>query len=414
MQEAAAYRLRWINKSRPKQIPPDGDWRVCLYLAGRGWGKTETGAQDVAHYGLWRPKSRIAIVAPTFADARDTCVEGVSGLLQALPESCIKTWNRSIGELSLNNGTEYKLFSAEKGSKLRGPQHHRAWCDEVAVWADEETWDMLMLGLRLGSKAQAIVTTTPRPTPLIKSLVKRPDVAIIRGSTYENIANLAEDFRAEILARYEGTRLGRQELHAELLDDAEGALWKHGDIERTRVREAPQMKRVVVAIDPAATDTEVSDETGIVVAGLGVDGRGYVLEDLSGKYSPDNWARKAVQAYHRHKADRVVAETNNGGDMVGYTLRTMDSHVSFKALHASKGKRARAEPVAALYEQGRVSHVGGFPSLEDQLCTWEPDGDLRSPDRLDAMVWALTELMLERTQAVASIKTDTSWQRGRW
>jgi predicted phage terminase large subunit-like protein len=414
MQEAAAYRLRWINKSRPNQIPVEGDWRVCLYLAGRGWGKTETGAQDVAHYGLWRPKSRIAIVAPTFADARDTCVEGVSGLLQALPESCVKTWNRSIGELSLTNGTEYKLFSAEKGSKLRGPQHHRAWCDELAVWADEETWDMLMLGLRLGSKAQAIVTTTPRPTPLMKSLVKRPDVAIIRGSTYENIDNLAADFKAEILARYEGTRLGRQELHAELLDDAEGALWKHDMIERTRVKVAPQMKRIVVAIDPAATDTEVSDETGIVVAGVGVDGRGYVLEDLSGKYSPDNWAKKAVQAYHRHRADRVVAETNNGGDMVGYTLRTMDSHVSFKALHASKGKRARAEPVAALYEQGRVSHVGGFPSLEDQLCTWEPDGDLRSPDRLDAMVWALTELMLERTQAVASIKTDTSWQRGRW
>jgi phage terminase large subunit-like protein len=418
LQAAAVSRLEWLKRARSKQIPPAGTWRVALWLAGRGWGKTETGAQDIAHFGIWNQGVRIAIVAPTFADARDVCVEGVSGLLQALGGEggpVVERWNRSIGELDLKNGTKYRLFSAEKPNSLRGPQHHRAWCDELAAWGDEETWDMLMLGLRLGEGvAQAIVTTTPKPTPLMKSLLKRPDVAVIRGSTYENIGNLSPTFKAEILARYEGTRLGRQELYAELLEDAQGALWTRGLIDSKRLALAPSLKRIVVAIDPAATNTEQSDETGIIVAGVGTDGRGYILEDLSGKYSPDQWARKACDAYHRHMADRVVAEVNNGGDMVGMTLRTMDKHISYKELRASKAKRARAEPVAALYEQGRVSHVGQFAQLEDQLCSWEPDGDYRSPDRLDALVWALTELMLERTQAIASIAVDNSWQRKHW
>lgn len=415
MQQAALSRLAWLNKARPSQIPPPGDWRVALWLAGRGWGKTETGAQDVAYYGCWHPNARIAIVAPTFADARDVCVEGVSGLHQALPPSMIAKWNRSIGELDLTNGTKYRLFSAEKPDSLRGPQHHRAWCDELAAWSDPDTWDMLMLGLRLGEGvAQAVVTTTPKPIPLLKQLLKRHDVAVIRGSTYENIGNLSPTFKAEILARYEGTRLGRQELYAELLEDAQGALWNRDMLERLRVERAPELKRVVVAIDPAATDTEAADETGIVVAGVGTDGHGYVLSDRSGKYSPEGWARVAVTEYQQRKADRIVAETNNGGDMVLYTIRTVDRHAPTKALHASRGKRIRAEPVAALYEQGKVHHVGSFPQLEDQLCSWEPEGDHRSPDRLDALVWALTELMLERTQAVASITADTSWQRTRW
>jgi predicted phage terminase large subunit-like protein len=418
MRQAALSRLTWLNKARPQQLAPPGDWRVALWLAGRGWGKTETGAQDIAHYGIWHPNTRIAIVAPTFADGRDVCVEGVSGLLQAIPGGeegpLVRTWNRSIGELDLANGTKYRIFSAEKPSALRGPQHHRAWCDELAVWGDEETWDMLMLGLRLGNDARAIVTTTPKPTKLLKALVRRPDVAIIKGSTYENINNLAASFKAELLARYEGTRLGQQELHAEMLEDAQGALWNRGMLDALRLDAAPAMKRIVVAIDPAATDTEKSDETGIVVCGVGNDGQGYVLEDLSGKYSPEQWASKAVYAFERWRADRIVAEVNNGGDMVESTVRTIGRHVPFKALHASKGKRARAEPVAALFEQGKCHSVGQFLALEEQLCTWEPDSNMRSPDRLDALVWALTELMLERTQAVASITVDNAWQRSKW
>jgi phage terminase large subunit-like protein len=404
MQDAALSRLRWLNKARPKQITPDGDWRVALWLAGRGWGKTETGAEDVAYYGLWNPGVRIAIVAPTFADARDVCVEGETGLLGVLPPASLSKWNRSIGELELVNGTKYRVFSSEKPDALRGPQHHRAWCDELAAWSDLDTWDMLMFGLRLGQHAQTIVTTTPKPIPLLKSLLKRSDVKVIKGSTYENIDNLAPSFKAEVLARYEGTRLGRQELYAELLDDAEYALWKRDQIDRLRVSKAPELKRIVVAIDPAATETEDSDETGIIVGGIGYDGHGYILQDISGKYSPDGWAKLACAAYHYHKADRVVAETNNGGDMVLYTIRTADKTVPCKALHASRGKRVRAEPVAALYEQGKVHHVGQFQRLEDQLCAWEPEGDMRSPDRLDAMVWALTELMLESRQGVDAIK----------
>ncbi len=421
LQKATLARLNWLKKARPKQIPPPGDWRVGLWLAGRGWGKTEMGAQDVAHYGLFHPGVRIAIVAPTFADGRDVCVEGESGLLKALTASVsdAKTqikWNRSIGELELYNGSRYRLFSAEKPDGLRGPQHHRAWCDELSSWGDEDTWDMLMLGLRLGEGvAQAIVTTTPKPTPLLKSILKREDLHLVRGSTYENIANLSPSFKAEILARYEGTRLGEQELYARVLEDAEGALWNRPQLDALRKDGKPaEFKRIVVAIDPAATDTEASDETGIVVAGVGLDGHGYVLADRSGKYSPDAWAKVACQLYHEYHADRVVAETNNGGDMVGYTLRTMDKRVPFKALTASRGKRTRAEPVAALYEQGKVHHVGHLLRLEEQMTSWEPDGNYRSPDRVDALVWALTELMLERTQAVASLTVDTSWQQERW
>jgi phage terminase large subunit-like protein len=384
---------------RPEQITPPGDWRTWLILAGRGWGKTLAGAEDAKRYGLARPGCRYAIVARTFADARDTCVEGESGLLSCLPPSAVSNWNRSMGELILTNGTRYKLFSADEPNRLRGPQHHRAWSDEPASWGlgTKDTqwppaWDMLQFGLRLGDDPRNVATTTPRPTKLIRHLLGDPLTHVTRGRTIDNAANLAPAFLSQIVARYRGTRLGRQELDAEILDDVPGALWTYAMLEDRRP--APDLTRCVVAIDPAVTSGEDSDETGIVVAGLGVDGRGYVLADRTCRLSPDGWARRAVGAFDDLAADLVVAEVNNGGEMVRATLATVRPTISYRAVHASRGKQIRAQPIAALYEQGRVSHVEVFPELEEQLTTWTPESGT-SPDRLDALVWALTELFLE-------------------
>lgn len=389
---------------RPSQITPDGDWRTWLALAGRGWGKTLAGAEDVKRYGLDHPGSRIAIVARTFADARDTCVEGESGLLSCLPPSTVRAWNRSLGELILTNGTRYKLYSADEPDRLRGPQHHRAWSDELASWGlgTEQSqwpaaWDMLQFGLRLGDDPRNVVTTTPRPTKLIRHLLGDPLTHVTRGSTAENADNLAPAFLQQIVARYEGTRLGRQELNAELLEDVPGALWTYSMFEDRRP--APDLVRAVVAIDPAVTSGEESDETGIVGAGTGVDGRGYVLADRSCRLSPDGWARRALALFDDLRADVLVAEVNNGGEMVEQTLRTVwrdqgrRGVLPYKAVHASRGKQTRAQPIAALYEQRRVTHVETFGELEDQLTQWTPESGT-SPDRLDALVWALTELML--------------------
>ena len=383
---------------RPAQTAPPGDWRSWLILAGRGWGKTLTGAGDVARYGLANPGSRIAIVARTFADARDTCVEGDSGLLSCLPRHEIAAWNRSLGELILRNGTRYKLFSADEPERLRGPQHHRAWSDELGAWGNSaaerdwpQAWDMLQMGLRLGADPRNVVTTTSRPTKLIRHLIGDGMTALTRGKTLENAANLAPQFLDQIVARYAGTRLGRQELDAELLEDVPGALWTWAMLDNRRP--APDLARVVVAVDPAVTSGEGSDETGMVVAGLGVDGRGYVLADRSCRLSPDGWARRAVAAFDEFKADVIVAEANNGGDLVEQTIRTVRRTIPYKRVHASRGKQTRAQPVAALYEQGKVSHVETFPELDEQLTSWTPESGT-SPDRLDALVWALTHLML--------------------
>jgi len=254
---------------------------------------------------------------------------------------------------------------------------------------------MLLFGLRLGSDPRCVVTTTPRPTKQIKDLIADPTCRVTRGSTYENRANLAPAFFSQIVRRYEGTRLGRQELLAEILDDNPGALWRRPDIDDHKIATLPgELRRIVVAVDPAVTSSEDSDETGIIVAGVGHDGRGYVLDDMSLRGTPHQWGTQAVAAYSKYKADRLVAENNNGGEMVEHTVRTVDPNVSYKGVHASRGKVIRAEPIAALYEQGRVHHVGSFPELEDQLCQWEPG--MASPDRLDALVWALSELMLDR------------------
>jgi phage terminase large subunit-like protein len=394
-QAALAARAAWINKARPTQLTPDGDWATWLILAGRGWGKTRTGAEDAAWFGQSNPGARIAVIAPTYADARDTCIEGESGLRAVLPHQCIDAWNRSLGELVLTNETRFKLFGAEEPDRLRGPQHHRAWCDELGAWRYPETWDQLLFGLRLGESPRVVVTTTPKPTVLIRSLAKNARTLVTRGSTFDNAANLAPSALAQLREKYEGTRLGRQELNAEILEEAEGALWNRGMIERARCKATPQMKRIVVGVDPAVTAKAESNLTGIVAAGVGQDGRGYVMADGSGRFSPDGWAKKAVALFTSLRADRFIAEGNQGGDMVRHTITSVMPNAPVTIVHASRGKQARAEPIAALYEQNKIGHCSVFPELEDQMCTWEPLGDMPSPDRIDALVWALTALMLE-------------------
>jgi len=366
-----------------------------LILAGRGWGKTRTGAQDIAFYGLTRPNSRIAIVTPTFGDGRDTCIEGVSGLLGCLDPDSIENWNRSIGELTLKNGTVYKTFSSEQPDRLRGPQFHRAWCDELGSWKNPEAWDQLLFGLRLGVKPQVIITTTPKPTTLIKELVNNKDSLVTRGSTFENQDNLAESAVKKLKEKYEGTRLGRQELFAEILEDVEGALWNRDMISKALLKsteEVPTLVRTVVAIDPAVTQNKLSNETGIVVCAKGFDEKFYVIDDVSGKYTPDSWAKIAVETYYKYEADKIIAEVNNGGDLVERVIRTIDNNVSYGSVRATKGKYLRAEPISALYEQQRVKHIKPFQFLEDQMANYNPLTFAGSPDRLDALVWGLTEL----------------------
>ncbi|HYW24190.1 MAG TPA: terminase family protein, partial [Terriglobales bacterium] len=386
----AELRQRWAARRldvpaprplRPAQRTPDGDWRTWLILAGRGWGKTLTGASDVAAYGLAHPGARVAVVGRTFADARDTCVEGETGLLSVLPGSAVAAWNRSLGQLMLANGARYHCFSADQPDRLRGPQHHRAWCDELAAWAYPDAWDQLMFGLRLGADPRVVVTTTPRPSRLVRTLTEAPTTHLTRGTTYENVDNLPAAFMDQIVARYEGTRLARQEILGEIVLDVPGALWTWAMLEDRRPPPADPV-RCVVAVDPAVSSSEESDETGILVCALGADGRGYVLADRSCRLSPDGWARRVVQAFDDFEADLVVAEVNNGGDLVSSVLRTVRPGIPFKAVHASRGKVIRAQPVAALYEQGRVSHCDVFAELEEQLTTWTPESGT-SPDRLD-------------------------------
>lgn len=390
-QQAEALLYDWAFLARPAQLPPPGDWRTWLVLAGRGFGKTRTGAETIRAWVDSGRYGRLALVAPTAASVRDVMVEGESGILAISPP-----WNRpkyepSKRRLTWPNGALATTYSADEPDSLRGPQHDGAWSDEVAAWRYPETWDNLQFGLRLGQNPRQIVTTTPRPLRIIRELLAQATTAITRGSTFENRANLAPAFLEQIVTKYRGTRLGRQELYAELLDDTPGALWTRALFEPYRA--APQLQRVVVAIDPATTHGEDADETGIVVAGVGVDGRGYVLADRSCRLSPDGWARRAVAAFEEFKADRIVAEVNNGGDMVEHTIRTVAPRIAYKKVTASRGKRTRAEPVAALYEQRRVSHVEALDELEDQCVGWTPDsGD--SPDRLDALVWALSDLLV--------------------
>lgn len=401
LEETRNFQWDWKGwLARPNQLPPSGDWSVWLILAGRGFGKTMTLSEWVRGQVENGNAGRIALVAPTAADAREVLVEGPAGLLAISP-----SWNRPIYEASKRkltwpNGAIATTYSADEPERLRGPQHDAAVCDELAAWRYPESYDMLQFGLRQGEHPRCVVATTPKPVKLLKDLLAREgkDVVVTRGSTYENRANLAPAFLSTIVRKYEGTRLGRQELLAELLEDVPGALWRRSRIEELRVFGVPPLQRIVIAIDPAVSSEEDSDETGIIVAGLSANDEAFILEDLSGRYQPLEWARKAISVYRKYSADRIIAEVNNGGEMVEATLRTVDPSIPYKAVHASRGKARRAEPVAALYEQGRVHHVGNYPKLEDQLCEMTVDFDPNmmgySPDRLDAAVWAITELML--------------------
>lgn len=369
-------------------------------MAGRGAGKTRSAMEDCSDYARTTPDARIALVAPTIADVRDVLVEGESGLLAIVPDDALwqgnrdKAWNRSMMELTFANGARCKGYSSETPNRLRGPQHHRAYGDEPASWYHaEETWDMLMLGLRLGDNPRVVVTGTPKPTALIKRLVASPETHITHGTTFDNLANLAPSFAAQIVAKYEGTRLGRQELYAEILEDVEGALWTSAmfDAEGFRTDDIPPMRRVGVGVDPSGTRT--GDACGIVAAGVDTRGRFVVLEDATMQGSPDEWARMVVSVYDRWHADRVFVEANFGGELAETVLHTVRPHLPVKNVHASRGKALRAEPVAALYEQGKAVHVGQFSELEVEMTSWFPGADW-SPNRLDALVWAATELVL--------------------
>ena len=403
--QAEELRYNWEFWARPEQLEPKGDWNAWLALAGRGWGKTRAGAEWVRHR-IKKGDKIVHCVAPTKGDVRRVMVEGDSGLLNVCwsgdrtyrgKHIGFPVWSPTNNTLTWENGSKAVFFSAEDPERLRGPQAYSAWTDELCAWRNaQETWDMMMFGLRLGRKPQVFITTTPKTTKLLRNIISDPKTTISKGSTFDNAANLADTFLDAVKKTYEGTRLGRQELYAEILDEASGALWNRQMLFNCEVsrEDIPDLSRVVVAVDPAVTNKTDSDMTGIIVAGIDHEGIAYVLEDHTDNYSPKEWASKAIELYHEHMADRIVAERNQGGDMVRHTLQTEDENVPIKLVHASRGKMARAEPVSALYEQGKVKHVRGLNDLEDQMVQWEPLGSIGSPDRLDAMVWALTDLSL--------------------
>jgi len=394
--EKEASRYIWQKQARPNQLPPKGDWRIWLILAGRGFGKTRTGAETLRQWireGLCR---RIALVAETEAEVRQVMIEGSSGLLAVHPPLERPLYEPSKRQVTWPNGALATCFSAEAYEQLRGPQFDGAWVDELAKFREgEKVWDQLMFGLRLGRNPRVIVTTTPRPTKLLKSLIKHPDVIVTKGSTFDNAKNLAKPFLDYIRRQYEKNWLGRQELYADMIEVHQGSLWTPSLLERARsaYQEVP-LQRLVIAIDPAVSHGAQSDETGIIAAGITADGIGVVLEDLSLKGPPTQWIQRAIEAYHRLKADRIVAEVNMGGELVEQLLRSYDESISYKAVRATRGKAIRAEPIAALYERGKVWHATYLSELEEQLCSYVPGVSGKSPDRLDALVWALTDLML--------------------
>lgn len=411
----------WSFWGRPQQQEPVGEWDTWLVMAGRGFGKTRAGSEWVKSNMTGRtPLSRgryghMAIVGETAADCRDVIVLGESGIMAVCPPGFKPTYEPSKRLLTWPNGAQAHLYNAVEPDQLRGPQHDSALCDELAKWRyAQETWDQLQFTMRLGTDPRVMITTTPRPIPIISDLLKEDRtlgkggrVAVTRGNTFENRSNLPPAFLRKMVSRYEGTRLGRQELFAEVLDDVPGALWTRAMIDAARMgvdsdgqpERYPPMQRVVVGVDPSGTrgqSDEGNNEVGIVVAGRGIDGLGYVLADYSCDLSPADWGARAVDAYKRFECDRIVAETNYGGAMVEAVIRSVDKKVSFKEVKASRGKVVRAEPVAALYEQGRIRHWGTFGLLEDQLCAFTSSGYVGkgSPDHADALVWALTEVML--------------------
>ena len=381
----------WPFSARPDQLAPKTEWRTWLILAGRGWGKTRTGAEFIIDEVRQGRASRIALVGRTAADCRDVMVEGESGILACSPNDFRPEYEPSKRRLTWPNGSVASTYSADKPDQLRGPQHDLAWADELAAWSRWDAWDQLQFGMRLGNLPRTVVTTTPRPLVALKKLADERDTHVTRGKTSDNEHNLAASFMAAVHDRYSGTVLGRQELEGELLSELPGALFSRQDIDKNRVQELPHLHRIVVAIDPATTSKEGSDESGIVVAGVS-NNDFYVLADLSFKGTPEKVCRRAIEAYKEFKADRVVVESNQGGDTWRTILEGIDPTVAVKSVHASRGKQARAEPVGARYEQGRVHHIEIFERLADQLCNYVPADTKESPARLDALVWAITEL----------------------
>lgn len=411
----ARLKYEWNFWARPNQLEPKGQWTTWLILAGRGFGKTRCGAEWVRQKAKDFPGCRIALVAETAADARKVMVEGESGLLAISPPDFMPDYSPANRQLTWPNGSTAFTYNATQPDQLRGPQHHFAWSDEIAKWDRlQDSWDQLQFGLRLGRDPRQVVTTTPRPLPLIRRMVVDETVFATRGRTYDNAANLAAPFLKQVEDSYGGTRLGRQELEGEVLEDIPGALWSRDCIDRNRRPEPPKdLIRIVVAIDPAVTSHEGSDETGIVVVGFARDDegtqRGYVLADGSCKGTPEEWAKRAVSLYHEFDADRIVAESNQGGEMVESVIRAVDRNVPVTLVRASRGKRVRAEPISALYEQNRIHHVGRFDSLEDQMCLFSSEtgrsvGD--SPDRVDALVWGISALF-DKITARRSAKEET-------
>ncbi len=451
LNQAEAILYDWRVWARDDQIAPPGDWDQWLLLGGRGAGKTRTGSEWIREQ-VRNGIGKIALVAPTAADTRDVMVEGDSGILSVCWKHDKDRWGRPTGrplyepskrKLTWENGAYALLFSAEEPERLRGPQFGAAWTDELAAWKYLiDTWDMLSFGLRLGDNPQCVITTTPKPIKLLKDIMADAGTRISSASTFANAANLAGKFLKRVRAKYEGTRLGDQELYAKILDDIAGALWNRSNIDKHRLRikfdEAgnpyrvwPDLARIVVAVDPATTATENSDETGIIVAGRGVDKRGYVLDDCSGIMSPAEWGEAAVLAYWNHMADAVVYESNQGGDMVRHVIKSSaeklhregkirSPEINIRGVHSFRGKVLRAEPVSALYEQGRISHVGGFAVLEEQMCAFTQDFDRKamgySPDRVDALVHGFTDLLADLMEIPLvdpfSIEGLSKWRPG--
>lgn len=399
----------WDVNARGDQWPPDrasdgAAWTIWLVMGGRGAGKTRTGAQWVRGMALGEPgfavapAGRIALIAETSADARDIMVEGVSGVLSVHTRHERPHWEPSRRRLEWPNGAVAQVFSAEDPESLRGPQFDCAWLDEFAKWRHaQETFDMLQFGLRLGALPRQVITTTPRPTPMLRKLLADPRTVVTRAATIANAANLAPGFLERIVARYAGTRLGRQELDGEIVDERADALWSRAMLEAAREDTPPALRRIVVAIDPPASSSKRADKCGIICAGIDRDGIVHVLADDSLEAArPGAWARVAIALYSKHEADQLIAEINQGGEMVEAVIHEADPAVPVVKVRATRGKYLRAAPVAQLYEQGRVRHCGVFPALEDEMCAFGPDGlpGSRSPDRLDALVWAITALAL--------------------
>lgn len=398
--EKGVLNYRWSAWARPAQLPPKNWTTGWLVIAGRGYGKTRMGAEAVRDEVESGRSTRIALISETSADGRDVMVMGESGILAVSPPWNRPTFVAAAGrpKLTWSNGAVATLYDAREPDQLRGPQHDFLWFDEIAKYRyADEVYEMAMFGLRLGVAPRWIATTTPRPIGLIRRLMAQPNVVVTRGKTTENLRNLAPSYRENVIDRLRGTRIGRQELDAEILEDVPGALWSRRALDEGRVLSAPPLVRIVVGVDPAITSGDKANETGIIVAGIAADNQAYVLEDWSAAGTPDQWARKAVAAYRKHQADFIIAESNQGGEMVRLTLQTVGPNVPIRLVHASRGKFVRAEPISALYEQGRVHHVGTLPALEDQMTAFTPEraadrSDGFSPDRVDSLVWALTHL----------------------